>query len=58
MHLETELQALRTAVKDKKTSAENIKALSDRVINVMEILIENAKEEMEALKYEEQDFDR
>ena len=58
LHLETELQALRTAVKDKKTSAENIKALSDRVINVMEILIENAKEEMEALKYEEQDFDR
>lgn len=58
LHLETELQALRTAVKDKKTPAENIKALSDRVINVMEMLIENAKEEMEALKYEEQDFDR
>lgn len=58
LHLEMELQALRTAVKDKKTSAENIKALSDRVINMMEMLIENAKEEMENLRYEEQDFDR
>lgn len=58
LHLETELQVLKTAVKDKKTSAESIKALSDRVINVMEMLIVNAKEEMENLRYEEQDFDR
>lgn len=58
LHLETELQVLKTAVKDKKTPAESIKALSDRVINVMEMLIENAKEEMENLRYEEQDFDR
>lgn len=58
LHLETELQVLKTAVKDKKTSAESIKALSDRVINVMEMLIANAKEEMENLRYEEQDFDR
>lgn len=57
LHLETELQVLKTAVKDKKTSAESIRALSDRVINVMEMLIENAKEEMENLKHEEQDFD-
>lgn len=58
LQLETELQALKTAVKDKKTPVENIRTLSDRVINVMEMLIVNAKEEMENLRYEEQDFDR
>lgn len=57
LHLETELQEFRTAVKDKKTPAESIRALSGRVINVMEMLIENAKEEMENLRYEEQDSD-
>lgn len=57
LHLETELLALRAAVKDMKTPAESIRSMAARVINVMEMLIENTKEEMEALRYEEQDFD-
>jgi len=57
LRLDAELQPLRAAVKDRRTPAEDIRAMSGRVTTVMEMLVRNVNEEMEVLRHEEQDTD-
>lgn len=55
--IESRLQPLRNAVKKRSSTTADIESLVADVISVMENLIENINEELETIKYEEQDTD-
>lgn len=55
--IESQLQPLRKAIKNRNTTTGDIKKIATDVISAMENLTENINEELETIKNEEQDTD-